>query len=216
MSKLKVIIIEDEYFVAQHLSALVQKLGFDCIKIYHNGEKFIKETDWEFDFAMIDIFLTTDFSGLEVAKELKLKNKSFLFLTANQDLNTLQKAAKLSPKAYITKPFNKNDVIAALEKIRYEISKFIIINDFNGKRNLNPADIVFIKSDRSYIEIQTTTEKIVQRRSLSDIELELPDFFTRIHRSYIINDLFIESQTAAFVLLNGHEIPISRTYKNEL
>lgn len=216
MSKLKVIIIEDEYFVAQHLGALVEKEGFICAGIFHNGKKFIQETDWDFDLAIVDIFLSTDFSGLDVAKELKVKNKPFFFLTANKDMKTLQAAARLSPKAYITKPFNKNDIIAALQNIKYQIPNHIEIQGKYGKRNIDPMDIVYIQSDRSYIEIQTITEKIVQRKSLSEIEEILPDFFTRVHRSYIINNNFIEGQTASIITIYGYNIPISRSYKNEL
>jgi DNA-binding LytR/AlgR family response regulator len=216
MSKLKIVIIEDEFFVAEHLGALVEETGFECAGIYHDGENFIDETDWEFDLAMVDIFLSTNFSGLNVAKKLKEKDKPFFFLTANQDMKTLQAAAQLSPKAYITKPFNKNDVIATLMKIKFELPKPIEIYGKFGKRVINPNEIVYIESDRSYIEINTTSEKIVQRKSLANLEKELPEFFTRVHRSYIINVNYIEEKTASVVIVNGCEIPISRNCKENL
>ena len=93
---------------------------------------------------------------------------------------------------------------------------FIEIIDTHGKRNINPMEIVFVKSDRSYIEIQTLEEKIVQRKSLSEMAEELPDFFTRVHRSYIINCHLIDYQTSHIVVVNGNKIPISRTYKDNI
>jgi DNA-binding LytR/AlgR family response regulator len=213
---MKVVIIEDEFYVSKHLRALVEEAGFVCTGVYHSGERFLNETDWDFDVAMVDIFLSIKLTGLDVAKEIKLKKKPFFFLTANQDDKTLQTAARLDPNAYITKPFNPNDVVAALKTIEYQLPMPLEIIDTHGKRNINPVDIVYIKSDRAYIEIQTLTEKIVQRKSLSEIIIELPDFFIRVHRSYIINHHLIDYRNTLIVTVNGHEIPISRNYKENL
>ena len=46
MSKGNIIIIEDEFFAAQHLSELVASFGFSTAAIYHSGEDFLKATDW--------------------------------------------------------------------------------------------------------------------------------------------------------------------------
>ena len=213
---MKVVIIEDEFYVTKHLSALVEEAGYDCVGIYHSGESFLNKTDWDFDVAMVDIFLSVKLTGLDIAKEIKSQNKAFFFLTANQDEKTLKAAAMLSPNAYITKPFNPNDVVAALKTIEYQLPSFIEIIDKHGKRNIHPMDIVFVKSDRSYIEIQTLDEKIVQRKSLSEMAEELPDFFIRVHRSYLVNHHLIDYQSTVIVAVNGHEIPISRSYKDNL
>ncbi len=213
---MKVVIIEDEFYVTKHLCALVEQAGYICVGIYHSGESFLNKTDWDFDVVMVDIFLSTKLTGLDVAKEIKSHSKPFFFLTGNQDEKTLQAAAMLSPNAYITKPFNPNDIVAALKTIEYQLPSFIEIIDKNGKRNIHPMDIFFVKSDRSYIEIQTLDEKIVQRKTLSEMAEELPDFFIRVHRSYIINCHLIDYQNTGIAALNGHVIPISRTYKDNL
>jgi DNA-binding LytR/AlgR family response regulator len=216
MSKMKVVIIEDEFFAAKHLKAMIEEKGFFCAGIYRSGEHFLNETDWEFDVAMVDIFLSTDLTGLDVAKEIKAKNKPFFFLTANKDEKTLRSAARLAPKTYITKPFNPNDVIAALKTIEYQLPKLIEVQDTQGKRSINPSDIVYLKSDHNYIEIQTLSKKIVLRKSLTEIAEDLPDFFIRVHRSYIINCHLIDYQNTMIVTVNGHKIPVSRKYKDSL
>lgn len=111
----KVIIIEDELFAAEHLAKVVKSIGHVVVGDYYSGEEFFETTDWDFDIAIVDIFLAEELSGIEVAKELKVRQKPFIFLTANKDSKTLLSAAKLRPVAYLSKPFQVNDVVAALE-----------------------------------------------------------------------------------------------------
>jgi DNA-binding NarL/FixJ family response regulator len=110
----RIVIVEDEFFAATHLSNLVVSFGYKVLGVYHSGEDFFNETDWEFDAAIVDLFLSEKLTGLDVAKVLNEKGKDFIFLTANQDAETLRLALKLSPSAYLSKPFQSNDVAAAL------------------------------------------------------------------------------------------------------
>jgi len=215
MSKIKVVIIEDEFFVANQLGDYISELGFDVAGIFHSGEIFLDETDWEFDVAIVDIFLSERLSGLDVGEKLSERKIPFLFLTANQDAHTLKEAARLAPAAYITKPFQKFDIAAALEIIKLGFAKNIQIRTTHGQEDLNPKDIFFIKGDAGYCEIYTKTGRVVQRKLLKEYAEQLNDDFVRIHRSYIVNRHYVTSKTNLEVIVNGEKIPISRKYKNE-
>ncbi len=216
MLKAKVIIIEDEFFAAAHLKELVTKLDFWVVGVYHSGEDFLKETDWNFDAAIVDIFLSGKLTGLDIAPKIKAHKKPFVFLTANRDSQTLKEAARLSPAAYISKPFQPNDVTAALEIITHQLPKMLKVRTNKGIELINPNDVIFIQSDGVYIEIHTRKTTIVQRKLLKEMEEELPDFFIRVHRSYLVNSAYIEKKTANSVTLNGYEIPVSRSFKEIL
>ncbi|PQJ81898.1 response regulator transcription factor [Polaribacter glomeratus] len=109
-----IVIIEDELFVVMHLSKLIKSLGYKIVGTYHSAEDFLDETDWNFDLALIDIFLAGKLTGIDAAKVLTKKQKPFIFLTANQDTKTINKAAKLAPEAYLSKPFQVAEIEAAL------------------------------------------------------------------------------------------------------
>jgi DNA-binding NarL/FixJ family response regulator len=119
----KIIIIEDEFFVTNHLKNLINSLGYEVARNYYNGEDFVDDNNWDFDAALIDIHLGKEMTGLEIAEKMKDRNKPFLFLTANQDSITLKKAAKLMPSAYLTKPFQNNDVEAAITILLARVEK---------------------------------------------------------------------------------------------
>lgn len=216
MSKPRVIIIEDEFFAANHLSDLIASLGYLVTGVYHSGEEFLQKTDWKFDVAVVDIFLSKKMTGLEVAKHLSEHKIPFIFLTANQDSKTLKEAAHLSPKAYISKPFKTNDVIATLEMISYDLSPQIQIRGAHGVELINANNILFIKGDGAYVEIHTQKGMILQRKLLKEMESELPDFFTRVHRSYLVNKQYVEQRASNSLLINGNEIPVSRSYRENL
>lgn len=216
MSRAKVVIIEDEFFAAEHLRQLVKELDFEPTEVYHKGEDFLYNTDWNFDIAILDIFLSGEVTGLSIAEEAKKRNKSFVFITANKDSKTLREAALLGPSAYITKPFKENDVIAALEIVAFQLPKPLKIKTSKGTKVINPSDIAFIQSDGAYITIHTSKESYLQRKLLKEIIADLPDFFIRVHRSFLVNKHFIEDQTSKSVKVLNHIIPISRSHRTDL
>ncbi len=216
MPKAKVIVIEDEVFAAIQLNSLVESIGLISGGFFHSGEEFLKSTDWGFDLAIVDIFLDGELTGLDVAAELKKRNKPFIFLTANQDERTLENAARLQPNGYLTKPFNVNDVKAALKTVSYSIPEAIEIQAQGGKEYLSPSDIQFIKSDGAYIEIQTQKGSVVQRKLLGEFVESLPNNFVRVHRSYVVNLDYVTGKSAQFLLLGEFQIPVSRSYKGNV
>ncbi|MCR9172601.1 MAG: response regulator transcription factor [bacterium] len=217
MSRIGIVIIEDEFFVGNQLKDLVLDLGFDVVGVYPSAEQFLNTTNWEFDAALVDIFLSDTLTGLDVGEHLSKRNIPFVFITANRDELTLKEAARLQPAGYITKPFQRFDVVAALEKIRLSQQKAISIRTKNGLVDMAPGDIYYIKGDGAYIEIYTHKGKTVQRKLLKEIAEELPDQdFLRVHRSYLINRNFVESRRNGEVMVNGVSIPVSRRYKDAL
>lgn len=216
MLKSKIIIIEDEFFAANHISDLVTSLGFWVVGVYHSGEEFLKQTDWDFDAAIVDIFLSKKMTGIDVAEYLKERQKPFIFLTANQETKTLKAAAHLSPKAYISKPFKPNDIVAALEIISHNLSPKLQIRGSRGIEFISADQILFIKGDGAYVEIHTKEGMTLQRKLLKEIENELPKFFIRVHRSYLINKNYIDQKTSSCLTINEIEIPISRSFSINL
>ncbi|KYG82211.1 LytR/AlgR family response regulator transcription factor [Roseivirga echinicomitans] len=216
MFKAKIVIIEDEFFAATHLKKLVSQHNFWVVGIYHSGEDFLKETDWEFDAAIVDIFLSSKVTGLDLGPKLTEHQKPFVFITANKDKETLKAAARLAPAAYISKPFHEVDVTAALEIIAHKLPETLKIRTANGVEYINPNDIVYVKSDGVYIEIHTPQHHFIQRKLLKEIENELPSLFLRVHRSYLVNSQYVLQFSANHLSLKGHKIPISRSYKDNI
>ena len=60
-------------------------------------------------------------------------------------------------------------------------------------------------------------QRIIALQSLKAIEDSLPPReFTRVHRSYIINNAFVDYIEGASVMVKDKRIPIGRSYKDEV
>ena len=88
-----------------------------------------------------------------------------------------------------------------------------------SQRTVLIKQITHIVADGHYLEIYQTEDSkpIIERMTLKEVVDALPDFFLRIHRSYIVNSDHVISYRATHIeLKNGIQLPLSRSYKNKV
>jgi DNA-binding LytR/AlgR family response regulator len=82
---------------------------------------------------------------------------------------------------------------------------------------INFSEINYVESFSDYIKFHLKDKIIVTRETISSIEAKLPKTdFLRIHRSYIVSILQIDSFTNEFVEIHKKALPISRSYKKDV
>ena len=75
-------------------------------------------------------------------------------------------------------------------------------------------NIKYIESDGNYVTFHTTKRSILARYKISEVLELLPkEYFTRIHRSYIIALKHIETVKKHAVVIDAKVIPISINYR---
>ena len=78
-------------------------------------------------------------------------------------------------------------------------------------------DILYIESISDYIKINLKGKSVTTRETITNIEAKLPKSeFIRTHRSFLVAVSAIESFTSEFIELADHQIPISRSYKDDV
>ena len=122
----KIIIIENELSTLLNLKKLVSSLDYKVVATYDSTEDFLEETDWQFDIALLDIFLSGILTGLDAAKAIRKRQKPFIFITGNKDSKIIHEAAKLAPSAYLSKPFQAADLEAALTILKLKINSPLV------------------------------------------------------------------------------------------
>jgi DNA-binding LytR/AlgR family response regulator len=217
LKKIRILIIEDEGLIAEHLKIILLADGFINLRIANDKERaLIALLEFKPELVLLDIRMKSPFDGIEIAELLNKEYRTpFIFITAHSDPIILGKALSVKPSAYISKPFNNADVCAA---INIAISNFpnqkyetLIVKDGYTQLILNINDILFIKSDKNYIDIYCDKEKHSIRNSLDWILKNIPEnHFMQIHRSYIININKINKVSSSTVQIREHNIPISR------
>jgi DNA-binding LytR/AlgR family response regulator len=213
MSK-RAVIVEDEYFAANHLKKILQSNGYDVVAMYHDGEKVLEDLSSLKDtIFLLDIQLTTAVSGVNLAVELNNKNIPFIFITANTEEGTFKEAIVTNPVAYISKPFKELDVIAGLTLASQRLNGKIKIDSGKETFVIDPEDVLYFKSDNVYVEVFLERNSYVIRKKMKELEGILSKNFQRCHKSYIVNMQKVTRIKGQSIYLKDKEIPLSRTYR---
>lgn len=124
----KIVIVEDELFMREELVSILQKEGYDtcCITNFINtAEKILKESP---DLVLLDLNLP-GVTGFEICKEIKIKSTTpILILTSRDQLRDELHALGLGADEYLTKPCNKDRLIARISNLlrRYEDRNYFL------------------------------------------------------------------------------------------
>jgi len=117
MRQEKLFIVEDERIIALDLQSRLQNFGYPKPVITTNGIDALKEIEKNKpDIILMDIMLSSGFDGIETATIVHEKyNIPIIFLTAYSDDNTLERAKKAKPVAFILKPFKERELFTTIE-----------------------------------------------------------------------------------------------------
>jgi DNA-binding NtrC family response regulator len=113
---MKILIVEDEFIVANDLRLMLQKAGYTVAGIASSvvqARKLIesKQPDW----VLIDIILKGDLTGIDLARELMTQRMPFLFISANTNQEILEAAKTTNPYGFLVKPFREKDLLVMLD-----------------------------------------------------------------------------------------------------
>lgn len=114
--KKKVLIVEDEYIVANNLRQVLERFGYEITGIAVSAteaERGIRNN--KPDIVLLDIRLEGDRTGIDIAKALKAQNIAFIYLSANSNQKILEEAKKTEPYGFLVKPFRKKDLEVMLD-----------------------------------------------------------------------------------------------------
>lgn len=243
MAKSKILIVEDENIVAKDIQNSLKNLGYLMPAIVASGEKAIAAVE-EFkpDLVLMDIVLKGEMSGIEAATKIKEENNiPVIFLTANADDTTVNKAKLAEPYGFIIKPFREKELQTTIEMVLYKHDKVSEIKKerdyyYSIVENRDVKDSVYVRSDyrlnrikfsdiyyiealKDYVIINTSDNNYTTHATMKEIMGILPPSeFARIHRSFIVRLEKIFSIKYPDLVIEDKKkvLPIGGLYKKEL
>ncbi|MEM6700496.1 MAG: LytTR family transcriptional regulator DNA-binding domain-containing protein, partial [Bacteroidota bacterium] len=79
------------------------------------------------------------------------------------------------------------------------------------------ASILYVESVGDYVKFVLENEKeLKSKMKISHLAEELPVYFIRIHRAFLVNRNKIEQYSREKLYADGIELPISRTYRKQV
>jgi len=205
--KLQTLIIEDEELARNLLrSYLKDQPDIEIIGECENGFDGVKTiNDKKPDLVFLDIQMPkiTGFEMIEL-----LDHKPQIIFTTAYDQYAL-KAFELNAVDYLLKPFSKDRMLSAIEKVKHrilsgedtsekleELSNFrtgeefidrVVVKDRHKIHIITIDQIRYIESLDDYVMIYTHDGRHMKQKTMKYFETNLdPKNFIRIHRSYIV------------------------------
>ena len=113
----RILIVEDEAIVAMEIETTLRKLGYRIAGKTRNGDEALDLlAARSIDLALLDINLRGSRDGIDLAGLIRRQyDFPFVFLTAYSDRETLERVKDTMPYGYIVKPFNRGELLSAIE-----------------------------------------------------------------------------------------------------
>ncbi|TZF81729.1 response regulator transcription factor [Pedobacter sp. BS3] len=225
-SEVRILIVEDESIIAEELRRMIIRLGYQVAGVAHRYQEAIALMEKHLpNLVLLDIGLNySQNDGIDLASHINhLYKIPFIYITANADMATVNRAKTTEPAAYITKPFNESAIYSNIEVVLHKYfsgspSETIMVKQGTKKTVINYHQIVYLKADNMYTEIHTLDKKTyIVREFLKSFltKLDKP-FMVQVHRSYAINKAFMQSYTVDHVFIADIKLPLGHLYKSNL
>ncbi|MEK7673236.1 MAG: response regulator transcription factor [Patescibacteria group bacterium] len=119
----KILLIDDEYAIAETISAYAEKEGFEIIHV-DDGEKGVEMFNKIHPDMVILDWMLPGMSGPEAIKYLReTSDVPILMISARNDEGDIVIALELGADDYITKPFGPRELIARIHNLFRRIAK---------------------------------------------------------------------------------------------
>ncbi len=214
-SHYKILIVEDEILVATDIEESLEALGYTIQGVVDTGLKAIEAVEKKLpDLVLMDINLKGQMTGIEAATIITQKHDvPIIYLTANADLDTVNKAKVALPYGYIIKPFTDKDLQTNIEiaifkfendlKLKMESEQFntffdlkdraknqIIVHAGHGLEKINIDDVYFIENDGKNSVIHLFDDEVTTDKPFAELVALFPKKqFIQVSRFFVINKL---------------------------
>jgi len=230
-------VVDDEPLAIGLLEKHIQQFSqLDLVASCWNAVQALEILNQEkIDLLFLDIQMP-GLTGLEFAQSLQ-NPPEIIFTTAYRDYAV--ESYELNVIDYLIKPITFNRFFKAVNKYFDKIApqpsvspsvappvntpttsseenSFIYVNTNRKYTKVLFEEVLYIESLKDYIQIHTEREPVMTKEKISEFTSQLPSYFLRIHRSYIVNTKKITAFTQHDVEINQLEIPIGISYKQEV
>ncbi|MCE9611968.1 MAG: response regulator [Chthoniobacter sp.] len=122
MEKKHILIVEDEGLIAKDLQSMLKRLGYHVPTTVGTGELAIQTAATNRpDLILMDINLRGQLDGVQAAEAINAQQDvPIVFLTANSDEPTMQRAKVTDPFGFMIKPFEERSIQAGIEMALYK------------------------------------------------------------------------------------------------
>lgn len=117
MNSEKIMVVEDEWVVADQLCRNLEDLGYKVCSTASAGDEAIRKVEADSpDLILMDIVLKGEMDGIEAANRINSQfNIPMIYMTAYTNQEYIERAKQTKPFSYLVKPFHQKELHANIE-----------------------------------------------------------------------------------------------------
>jgi len=225
MTTKTILIVEDDFLNRRLSKKVLLENSYKVFEAKNSKEALEILKKEPITLAILDINLgENEQDGISLGEQIKEKHSlPFIYLTAYENPEIIEKAVFTSPYSYLTKPFKNSDLIASVEIAIRQSSNlpkrnpFIYVKDGEYNVELTTEKINYIESEGNYLLFYTDEKVYKTRSTIKNIMNELSESnFIQTHRAYVVNKTKIEKFTNKSLIIGNANIPVSENYLDNL
>lgn len=219
-------ICDDDVFFCRELKDQVKTAADDLHMEYHISiwnhaadlVQYLEEKN-KVDLLFLDIELDTE-NGVQIGKYIreKLTDYEMQVVYVSREQGYAMQLFEIEPMDFLIKPVAMEQlkkVMTRFQKQQSRTGKMFAFKAEHGTEQLPYDDIYYFQSMNHKVEVHTPDGQKEFYGKLSEVESATPDFFLRIHKSFLVNENFVSRfHYDSVILRNGEELTISKAYRN--
>lgn len=188
--------------------------------VFLTGEELCEamESGAYFDLILLDIELGST-NGVSVGKTLRdwLNNQRTRIIFISSKTQYAMELFQVHPFNFLVKPVEEDKLIADINVLMETVETESRCFEFQSGREhlrISYGDILFFESRGRKLVVHTRKASYDTYGRLDDVEREAPEGFIRIHKSYLVNDLYVHRWNPDEAeLVTGEVLRVSKSHK---
>jgi len=182
MTKSRILVVEDELIIALNIKSILESFNYEVPSIAPSGEEAIEQAfSLKPDLILMDIILSGNLDGIDAAARIRDRlDVPIIYLTANADNSTVERARVTEPYGYINKPIHERDLFTNIDSALYKFQMETRLRESEEKyRNLIESinDIVYATDENGLITFISPQITELTGYSVEDILGKHFDYF---------------------------------------
>ena len=182
--KKRILVIEDEPFIAVDLQQLLIAEGYDVQINFQDVENALQIIEtWQPHLVLLDIQLNEEKSGIDIGEFLQQQNRiPFIYITSYSDKLTLEKVKNSRPYGFIIKPYKAADIVSTVYLVinNYQYRKIDVLREKELPNNDIPIQLKLVIH-----YVMNQLDKKIEVAELAAMTRWDVDHFTRIFKQYL-------------------------------
>ncbi|MCB0689378.1 MAG: response regulator [Saprospiraceae bacterium] len=234
---IQILIVEDEALFSSRIAMQLEQLAYQVIAEVDDSEGALKILSANrIDLILMDIHIQGRYDGVELAEMIHKEYQiPIIFITSNHDDLTFRRASRITPAAFITKPFSDIQLQRTIELSLVQVQKSVVeisqlqkeaededvlfIKKRSRIHKVVKQDIFYLEADGKYTRVCTKSDFFLVRKPMKEIMELLVGFdFMQCHRSYVVNMKKVKSVDLEddLLILEERTVPVSKREKDKL